>query len=90
MQLNIDDMAVVRLTAAGREKLSEWVLTWSKPGVISADDMFPQMPDGTTKFTLWELMAIFGPSLYHGCELSFDRQFSVEPSFSNLTHVNNQ
>lgn len=77
MELNINDMVVVKLTDRGRDMLEKWVLTRYEP-YYSADALFPVRLDGSTQFTLWELMTIFGNAVEPEQDKPFEDMITVE------------
>ena len=65
--MNLNATVSVRLTAGGLAALRRDVESIGMPHLI-------QQPraDGTYRFQLWELMRVFGGSLWMGCEIPFE------------------
>jgi hypothetical protein len=61
MIVNINQTCKVKLTEKGKKILFEYYRDW--PGV--PEDKLEK------EFHLWELMQIFGPHVYNGCEIPF-------------------
>jgi hypothetical protein len=70
MKFNINDDVKVRLTPYG---LKVHAAHWAPYHSESAPYCPPKIDsEGYSKFQLWDLMAIFGPSMYMGNHNSFD------------------
>lgn len=67
--LNSNDRVRVKLTNRGRQILEKYYGKW-----IELESFVPYTQDaaGYYKFHLWELMQIFGPSMYMGMEVPFE------------------
>jgi hypothetical protein len=77
VQLNINDFVVVKLTGRGREVLEKWVPTRYETK-YPVETLFPVRPDGSTQFTLWELMSIFGRAVEPCQDKPFEDMMTVE------------
>ena len=82
MKINTNDNVYVRLTEAGKRALDkhyEDLASSLRPLIFTYHG--PQMePDGRYRFQLWDLMNIFGPSFYSGCDTPFvDNSIEFEP-----------
>lgn len=75
-EFNLNDYVWVKLTDAGRvahrnhwERLSFGTVHDYKP----VDEI-----DGWSRWQLWELMQVFGGSLYNGCNVPFETTIRME------------
>lgn len=73
MKLNINDTVKVKLTPYGLELYRKYWLPYCKFGCTPTK----QDINGYTEFQLWDLMNIFGSSLYLGCKLPFDTTIEI-------------
>ena len=75
---NLNDYVYVKLTAFGKKVLSDYC---SKAGVAGKEARkLYYMRYNTIKIQLWELMHIFGPTLYNGAtEHPFTNGFIFVP-----------
>ena len=68
MNININQMAQVRLTEEGAKVFNAWDRETQFPGWVPKDlnagDVF--------KGHLWHLMQVFGPHIYMGCNVPFE------------------
>ena len=76
--VNLNDQVCVTLTPEGEKILWERY----EKDIITVRDVFPnarQLVEGQHKegdryrFQLWELCSIFGPHLYNGCKIPFEK-----------------
>jgi hypothetical protein len=63
VQLNLNDTVYVRLTEHGRSIYDKWASDFSRPPSPSTEQPM--------SFILWELMNVFGDSLYNGAKTVF-------------------
>lgn len=63
MIVNINQKVKVTLTEKGKQILFDSYKDW--PGAYTDKLM-------KSEFQLWELMSIFGPHVYNGCEVPFE------------------
>ncbi len=70
IKLNVNNNVKVKLTDKGREILRKYLLGWG----YRVPDWYDSHTDsdGYTVFQLHEVMHIFGPHTYNGCEIPFE------------------
>lgn len=73
LDFNVNHYVRVKLTSVGWELVkNHWVqfgLAAPKPTMDTG---------GWTRWQLWDLMNIFGPHLYNGCEMPFETTIQIE------------
>jgi len=72
---NINREVKIKLTAHGKKLLEDYYFDCG----INKEDI-TKTPDAKGKYTfqMWEVMNIFGPSVWNGCVMPFDADISIE------------
>lgn len=73
MNVNCNQWAGVRLTAIGRRIYRDHYAQFGNPREPEVD------AEGWTWLLLWQVMHIFGPHIYLGCDEPFDANLELEP-----------
>ena len=79
MRFNINNYVRVRLTDRGRSIHREWYEKISKQYPPDCLSYRPPTEDeeGWSRWQLWDLMNIFGPSCMNGCIIPFETEIDI-------------
>lgn len=70
IRMNLNDPVWVRLTPVGEAQYKKWSADLGVPNPIELKKTW----DGFVKFQMWELMQIFGPVCFNGCNVPFETE----------------
>jgi len=73
---NINDYVYAKLTDAGKAIAHEQLAKYE------------EFDGGWSKWQLWELMAVFGSSMYNGCDVPFETNIRIDSGYTNIMSSN--
>lgn len=78
MKFNINNYVWVKLTPKGEKTLRvSRLVDMELTGLDECAIKPPPEKNGYTQFQLWDLMRLFGESMFNGCELSFETEILI-------------
>lgn len=81
MKFNINDYVKVKLTAKGKEILISNEERLRKEYKIVPELTIKYDENGYTSFQMWELMSLFGESIYLGTTIPFEVDIIIDDAY---------